>query len=113
MDIQSIASTGQAGLSVPTTAGPGHLRPMKPAAQNTIPDLSEAQLTRSLDAVNKFIQPVANGLEFSIDRDTGHTIVKLVDKETHAVLRQIPSEEILAIAKALDKLQGLLVNHKA
>ena len=32
---------------------------------------------------------------------------------TNEVIRQIPSEEMLEIAKALDRLQGLLVKQKA
>ena len=39
--------------------------------------------------------------------------MKVVDASTDEVIRQIPSEEIISIAKALDKLQGLLVEQKA
>ena len=49
----------------------------------------------------------------SLDDDTGITVVKVVDKNTKEVVRQIPSEEMLAIAKALDTVQGLLVRQKA
>jgi len=37
----------------------------------------------------------------------------VVDMATKDVIRQIPTPEVLAIAKALDKLQGLLVKDKA
>jgi len=56
---------------------------------------------------------VANNLEFSVDRDTERVVVKVVDKETHEVVKQFPSEEALAISKALDKLQGLMVKQTA
>ena len=59
------------------------------------------------------IAPVEQNLLFSIDEDTERTVVKVVDAATDEVIRQIPSEEVLAIAKALDKLQGVLIQQKA
>jgi len=40
-------------------------------------------------------------------------VVKVVDLETKEVIRQIPSPEVLEIAKAVDQLQGLLIRQKA
>ena len=40
-------------------------------------------------------------------------MIKIVDASTDEVIKQIPSEEILAISKALGKLQGLLVKQEA
>tara|TARA_R110001583_G_scaffold195420_1_gene373002 strand:- start:9042 stop:9242 length:201 start_codon:yes stop_codon:yes gene_type:complete len=66
-----------------------------------------------MEEVRNAITPVAQDLLFSIDEDTGKTIVKVVDASTDEVIRQIPSEEIITIAKALDNLQGLLLQQKA
>lgn len=71
------------------------------------------QVQQAMEDVRKAITPVAQDLLFSIDEDTGKTVVKVVDASTDEVIRQIPSEEIISIAKALDKLQGLLVQQKA
>lgn len=71
------------------------------------------QLTQAVNQIQDVIQKTAQSLQFSIDKDTGTTVVKVVDTESKKVLRQIPSEEVLAIAKALDKLQGLLIKQKA
>ena len=48
-----------------------------------------------------------------MDDSTGKTVIKVVDSSTHELIRQIPSEEMLEIARALDRLQGLLVHQKA
>jgi len=58
---------------------------------------------------------LADGLEFQIDQTTGKTVVMIRDKETNTVVRQIPSEEVLTIAHALDRMQGRggLVKQKA
>ena len=67
-------------------------------------------LQSSIDALNEFIKPQNTSLEFSIDDDSGTVVVKVMDKE---VIKQFPSEEALELAKALDKLKGLLVQQKA
>ena len=71
------------------------------------------KLQGAVEAINNFLKPISSSIEFSIDEDSGKTIVKLMDKETNTVLRQYPSKEALAIAKDLDKLQGLLVKTEA
>ncbi|WON73600.1 flagellar protein FlaG [Nitrosospira sp. Is2] len=55
----------------------------------------------------------ANSMEFSLDSDSGRVVVKIIDSATQEVVRQIPMEEMLALAKALDKFQGLLLHTKA
>lgn len=62
---------------------------------------------------NELIKPISESLEFTVDNDTGKVIVKMVDKETAQVIRQFPSEEMLALTRAMDKLQGLLIQRKA
>ncbi len=66
-----------------------------------------------MEEVRNAIAPMAQDLLFSIEEDTGKTIIKVVDSSTDEVIRQIPSEEIITIAKALDNLQGLLLKQKA
>lgn len=54
-----------------------------------------------------------SSLEFSVDADTNRIVVKVVDNETRELVRQIPMEEMLALAKAMNRLQGLLLRTKA
>jgi len=76
--------------------------------------VSQSELQQSLEALRKAIKPaVADSLEFSIDHDSGRTVVKVVDTATDTVLRQIPSEDILRLARELDRMQGLLVKQQA
>lgn len=70
-------------------------------------------LDRAVDKINKFLKPLNSSIEFSIDQDSGRTLVKVIDTDTKDVLRQFPSKEALAISSELDKLQGLLVREKA
>jgi flagellar protein FlaG len=71
------------------------------------------EVEQAMEEVRNAIAPMAQDLLFSIEEDTGKTIIKVVDSSTDEVIRQIPSEEIITIAKALDNLQGLLLKQKA
>ena len=88
--------------------GIGILEPCRPAAPPT-----PEQLNQAVKQIQDVIKQTAQSLQFSIDKDSGMTVVKVVDTESKKVIRQIPSEEVMAIAKALDKLQGLLVKQQA
>lgn len=74
---------------------------------------SSEDVLKALDEVREAVKPVAQSLHFSLDQDTGRTVVKVMDTETNEMIRQIPSEDILKIAKAIDKLQGLLIKQQA
>lgn len=72
------------------------------------------QLQQVTDNINKMMKQSARNLEFSVDADTKKPVVKLIDTETGDVIRQIPSEEALAISRAIDNFQkGMLFNQKA
>lgn len=73
-----------------------------------------AQMQNAVDSINKAMKQANAGVEFSIDKDTRKTIIKVVESETGEVIRQFPSEEILAIARAIDNMQqGFLVKQQA
>lgn len=86
------------------------------AEANTSSDTASWPVQRLEDVVkevNDFIKPINNSLQFSIDDDTGTTVVKVIDSDTDEVIKQIPSEEMLALAKAIGQLKGLLVKQQA
>ena len=74
---------------------------------------SAGELQKALEEVEKAVAPMAQSLQFSLDKDSGRTVVKVMDTDTNEVIRQIPTEEVLAISKAVDKLKGLLIKQQA
>lgn len=74
---------------------------------------SQERVQQAVAEIQKAVEPVARNLQFSIDKETGKTIVTVVDSVTNEVIRQIPGEEVLAIARAIDRMQGLLFRQKA
>ncbi|MDP3844616.1 MAG: flagellar protein FlaG [Oxalobacteraceae bacterium] len=83
------------------------------AVQPTQAAPSTDEVRDAVKKIEQVVSPAAQDLSFSIDEDSGKTIVKLIDTQTQTVLRQIPTVEVMEISKALDKLQGLLVREKA
>lgn len=70
---------------------------------------SREQIDQAMQQMQEALPPVARNLQFSIDEETGRTVVKVIDPSTKEVIRQMPSEELLSIAKALDSMRGLLI----
>jgi flagellar protein FlaG len=83
------------------------------AIQQPEPTATLKQLNDALQSINKTMRSLSADVEFSVDGDTGRTIVRVTDRQTGDLLRQMPSKEALEIAKALDKMQGLLIRQKA
>lgn len=77
---------------------------------------SPEQLKKAADNISKAAEKSDQNLqfEFSMDTDTNKSIVKVVDKQTGELIRQIPSEETIEIARSIDKFQrSLLLSQKA
>ncbi len=71
-------------------------------------DILEAAVNR----LNEFVKASERNINFSIDKDTGKTVVKLTDKDNN-VLRQIPSEEVLRLIKNLETNKGTIIEDHA
>jgi len=65
---------------------------------------SKEDLNQAVKQLNSYIQSVNRYLQFSIDTESGETVIKVTDAETDKVIRQIPSEETLKIARQIDKM---------
>ena len=74
--------------------------------------VSDAELKKSVDAINRFFN-ANNSVNLNLDSESGKVIVQIVDKETNTLIRQIPSNEVLEMAKALEKKNGMLLRDQA
>ena len=84
-----------------------------PALSGAQPGAAPEAVLTAVQSANVYAQSVSSAIQFSLDEDTGRTVVKMIDTRTDEVLRQFPSEEMLAISRSIDRMQGLLVNRKA
>lgn len=95
------------------TRGPEKVQPVNPAKPlqklpgegKELPQ--ETREVREIDDavqdINEYIQAVHRELQFSVDKDSGRTVIKVMDMETQEVIRQIPNEEALKFARMLEE----------
>ena len=65
----------------------------------------EGQIGEAATVVESFLQGQNRNLAFSIDENTERSVVTVLDSDSGDVIRQIPSEEILVLAKRIQELQ--------
>jgi flagellar protein FlaG len=74
-----------------------------------------AQLKAAIAAANQELDQSSRELTFVFDDNLNRMLVKIVDTRTNTVIRQVPSEEMLAAARALSgtPARGALIKSKA
>lgn len=70
------------------------------------------QVSEALKSINKALEGLSQSLEFALDEDSQRTVVKIMDRQTKEVIRQMPTEEALQISRSLNQSQGLLIRQK-
>ena len=87
------------------------------AAQSAVAAMSPArsdEVRKAANQVNEALKGTASSdLQFSVEGENKDVVVRVVDSQTKELIRQIPSEQMVAISKAMDNLSGLLVQQKA
>ncbi len=62
---------------------------------------AEQSVEKAVEQLNDYVQSLQRDLRFSIDKDLGRAIVHVVDRHTDEVIRQIPNETALRLARNL------------
>lgn len=52
-------------------------------------------------------------LQYQVDGDTHRVITTIIDDNSKTIVLQIPDAEVIRIAKAIERMQGFLVEEKA
>ena len=63
--------------------------------------------------INKFIQANTRQIRVSKDATSGYIVVQLVDPNTGQVIRTLPNDELLRLARTFEVLGSTMVNQKA
>lgn len=111
-------TTAPSREAVPSAVGPrkNSALPAEPAATVRAAKKSEPvqeQEQAALAEINQTLKMASIGVQFEFDKEADTMIVKVVDVESGELIRQMPSEEVVRISRALGRLQGLLVHQTA
>ncbi|AYG46020.1 flagellar protein FlaG [Pseudomonas sp. Leaf58] len=79
-------------------------------------DLNAAQdadkVKSAVSEIEKFMKASQRNLEFSTDEESGKIVVKVIATDSGELIRQLPSEEALRIARSLSDVNSVLFNAK-
>ncbi len=95
-----VSGTGAAG-----NAKDGKILPdtgKQPPQNNSEANPSVAQLENVAKKLNEFVESHQYSVRFSVDEGSGRHIIKVVDTNTDEVIRQVPNQQALSIAKAIE-----------
>ena len=67
--------------------------------------VDSAEISETVTEINDIIRSVQRDLAFNVDEDSGRTVISVIDSESGELIRQIPSEDLLAIATHLRDFQ--------
>lgn len=109
-----------------------HVTPVGPALSGEMPDAdagmpgaragaSTAQggldamnpLEKALQLVNNNLKAWSTGMRFDLDAEAQRVVVSIIDSETGEVLRTVPSDAVIRVAKMIVQLQGKSINTQA
>ncbi|NOY73973.1 MAG: flagellar protein FlaG [Gammaproteobacteria bacterium] len=116
MDVSDLIKTGSVPSSIarqsPVTSGNSlpdarQVRVSTEAQQDVTPVLqpNTEELNTLVEKVNMTLQGRFSDLKFTVAEGTDINVVRIEDAETGELIRQIPSEAMVAIARALDEVQ--------
>ena len=100
---------------------PQAVRQDNPVSGNIVPavtnitgsTINKAEISEAVTKLSDHAQSISRDLEFTIDEELNRTIITVYDSETEEVIRQIPSEEVLSLARYLETEGSVIMKTKA
>ena len=83
------------------------------SADARLVNIEAGDLEKAVDKVREVFQKVEPRLQFEIDPDLHRVIVKIMNGESGEVIRQIPPQEVLDLARNFQASTGLLLKQQA
>jgi len=96
--------------SAPQTRPTEESQRAEPASDATAREAAE--MRELVELANERLKSSNAVIAFNVDPDTKMVVTTLLDSRTNEVIRQIPSEAVLEIARSLDKIAPVLVQEK-
>ena len=113
-------------MGYPTSQNQGSLKisPVQASDQIDLKNQDQQQKTENADKTDKALSDVLNdfenkinqmqdiGVEFTRHKASGRMMVRVVEKGSNTLIREIPSEEFLDMVVKMDQMIGILFDKK-
>lgn len=73
----------------------------------------DSPLDKALEALNDNMKAWSTGMRFDVDAEAQRIVVSIIDSESGEVLRTVPSDAVIRVAKMIVQLQGRSVDTRA
>lgn len=73
-------------------------------------ETSKVQPEEILDQIKALTEDGLYSVRFENSQEFNELVVKVVDTNTHELIRQYPAEEVLGVKASLEELRGQIVN---
>ncbi|HIP53377.1 MAG TPA: flagellar protein FlaG [Chromatiales bacterium] len=70
-------------------------------------------LVQIVDELNESTQYQQRSIQFNIDKESGRTIIRVIDVANDELIRQIPPEEVVKLAERMQEFRGTLLQAEA
>ena len=86
---------------------------IKPSSVDVTSQPTREVVAKAAADIQQFVQSMGRNLSFSVDEVSGYHVVRVVNPSTGELVRQLPSDELLKIARDFERLNNVLVSQKA
>jgi len=86
---------------------------IKPSSVDATSQPTREVVAKAAADIQQFVQSMGRNLSFSVDEVSGYHVVRVVNPNTGELVRQLPSEELLKIARDFQRLNNVLVSQRA
>ena len=76
-------------------------------------EIEPRELEAAVENLREFVTDMQRELQFSVDEDSGRTIITVIDSDSGKIIRQIPPEEILQLARSVAEGAFNLIDRRA
>ena len=104
--VQGMAQTLQATASLSSKPPQKPAEPKAPSQGKRADDASKESPEAAAKDVQSYLQQLPVDIKYAVDKETGAIYFKLIDPATQKVIRQIPSEEVMAMSRRLRELSN-------
>jgi Uncharacterized flagellar protein FlaG len=112
MEVSALSSQNTKQFSVPAVEGVTAPKTDVMHKEKFELSISEQVVKSSIEKANKALDGMDRRFEYSIHEKTGEVMVKVINKQTDEVVREIPNEKLLDLMDKLQELAGLNIDEK-
>lgn len=83
---------------------------LKETSKNKV---SKEEADKIVETLYELTDMLKTSLTFKVDEKTDSVVIKVIDKKSNEIIRQIPNEDILALREKMEEMTGILLREKA